>query len=47
MEEQLLASLRKLIRKYEDGQNHDRGAYDEDCPLCRSLEELRGIAMPK
>ena len=35
--------LEALISKFEDGDSHDIGAFDNDCPTCRILEELRNI----
>ena len=31
----------EIVRKYESGQNHDAGAFDPDCEMCRILAELR------
>ena len=42
-EKKLLAAVRKIILKFEDGQNHDIGAYDPDCQLCRILTDLRVV----
>ena len=43
-EKKLLAAIKRLIRKYEDGNNHNAGAFDDDCPLCVILQKLRAIA---
>lgn len=31
------------IARLENGEDHDEGAFDRDCEICRSLEILRGV----
>lgn len=39
----LQQDLRQLIEKHEDGENHDEGAFDPECPVCQALAKLRAI----
>jgi hypothetical protein len=43
MSKDLRSKVRALIRRYEDGQNHDEGAFDAECETCRILRDLRKL----
>lgn len=38
--------VQDTITKFEDGENHDEGAFDTDCSVCLILKELRTAVLP-
>lgn len=37
----LRSAVAAVVRKYENWQDHDEGAYDDSCETCRILRDLR------
>lgn len=42
--EQVIGELCAIIEKHEQGENHDEGAFDADCSVCRILADLRALS---
>ena len=41
--ERLRAGVKDALVVIEDGENHDVGAFDEDCPICAVANRLRAL----
>lgn len=44
--ERLRSGIHAIIAKFEDGENHDEGAFDSDCSVCLILKDLRSVTLP-